>query len=40
LQRQPRDFIDVNFYRWVDLARKDNFVRVADDEDKLRQFRP
>jgi hypothetical protein len=40
LHRQPRDFTDEDLYRWVDLARRENFVRVADDEDKLRQFQP
>lgn len=40
LKGQPGDFIRPDLYEWVHYAQRDKFLRLADDEDKLRQLRP
>lgn len=40
LKGQPGDFIKPDLYEWVHYAQRDKFLRLADDEDKLRQLHP
>lgn len=38
MKRQPADFVEKKLFEWIEVARDLNVVRVADDEDKLRQL--